>query len=184
MEAENKNLNSDVENNNKTNSSDNVSALEHNIKTKKENAYYYAHAYKFDKKESDPDAITLSGPGIITGGDPVHLGKVVKNVEVLKENKKFTKYIFYDDDKFVVIKIDLPDDCKDLITEDCIENKLQDRALDLKVSVPNADPYFFSIKKLFQKIVPEESKTKIVKGKLVINLKKKNEDEEWSKLSA
>ena len=179
MESENKNSNSG---NNTADSS--VSALEHNIKTKKENAYYYAHAYKFEKKESDPEAITISGPGIITGGDPVHLGKVVKNVEALKENKKFTKYVFYDDDKFAVIKIDLPEDFKDSITDDCVEIKFQERSLDLKVNVPNGDPYFFSVKKLFQKIVPEESKFKIFKGKLSINLKKKDEDEEWSKLSA
>jgi hypothetical protein len=166
------------------NSDKSVSALEHNIKTKKENAYYYAHAYKFDKKDSDSEAKTISGPGIITGGDPVHLGKSTKPVEVIKEPKKFTKYIFYDDDKFAVVKIDLPDDIKDLITEECIELNFTERSLDLKVNVPNGDPYFFSVKKLFEKILSNESKMKLAKGKLIINIRKKNEDEEWTKLSA
>lgn len=164
--------------------SKNVSALEHNIKTKKENAYYYAHAYKYEKKENEPEAKVISGPGIITGGDPVHLGTSVKSVEVIKEPKKFTKYIFYDDDKFVVIKIDLPEEFKEIITPDCIDINFKERSLDMKVNVPNSDSYFYNIKKLNQKIIPEESKIKIVKGKLVINLRKKDEDEEWSKLSA
>jgi hypothetical protein len=161
-----------------------ISALEHNIKTKKDNAYYYAHAYKFEKKDGEVDAKTISGPGIITGGDPVLLAKTLKTTESYKEPKKFTKYIFYDDEKFVVVKIDLPDDCKDLITDDCVETNFQERSLDLKVVVPNSDPYLFSVKKLCQKIIPAESKFKLVKGKLVLNIKKKDEDEEWSKLSA
>jgi len=161
-----------------------VSALEHNIKTKKENAYYYAHAYKFDKKENDPEAIVITGPGIITGGDPVLLATQKKNIEILKEPKKFTKYIFYDDDKFVVVKIDLPEDVKDLITDDCFESQFSERSLDLKVLIPNGEPYIFNVKKLCQKIIPEESKIKLVKGKIVINIRKKDEDEEWSKLSA
>jgi hypothetical protein len=161
-----------------------VSALEHNIKTKKENAYYYAHAYKFDKKETDPEAKVISGPGIITGGDPVLLATQKKNIEILKEPKKFTKYIFYDDDKFVVVKIDLPEDVKDLITDDCLECQFSERSLDLKVTIPNGEPYIFNVKKLSQKIIPEESKVKLVKGKIVINIRKKDEDEEWSKLSA
>jgi hypothetical protein len=162
---------------------DNISALEHNIKQKKENSYYYAHAYKFEKKGEDEKGVTISGPGIITGGDPVLLQSTIKPVEVIKEPKKFTKYIFYDDDKNVVIKIDLPEDCKD-ITEDCIQVNFEERSLDLRVNVPNSDPYFLTIKKLFQKTIPSESKTKIVKGKLVITIRKKDEDEEWSKLSA
>jgi hypothetical protein len=166
------------------NDSSSVSALEHNIKTKKENAYYYAHAYKFDKKETEGDAKTISGPGIITGGDPVLLAKTVKNVEVLKETKKFTKYIFYDDDKFVVVKIDLPEEMKELVKEDCLEVSFSERSVDLKVNVPNSEPYFFNVKKLAQKIIAEESKVKLVKGKIVINIRKKDEDEEWSKLSA
>ena len=161
-----------------------VSALEHNIKTKKENAYYYAHAYKFDKKENDAEAKVITGPGIITGGDPVLLATQKKNIEVLKEPKKFTKYIFYDDDKFVVVKIELPEDVKDLITDDCFESQFSERSLDLKVIIPNGDPYIFNVKKLCQKIIPEESKIKLVKGKIVINIRKKDEDEEWSKLSA
>ena len=167
-----------------TNGGKNMSALEHNIKSKKENAYYYAHAYKYEgDKEKDPNAQVISGPGIITGGDPVLLQTTVKTVEVLKEPKKFTKYIFYDDDKFAVMKIDLPEDCKE-VTNECVEIKFGERSFDLKVNVPNGEPYFYSVKKLFQKVIPEECKTKIVKGKLIVNIRKKNEDEEWTKLSA
>jgi hypothetical protein len=161
----------------------NVSALEHNIKTKKGNSYYYAHAYKFDAKTAAEQGKVIAGPGIITGGDPVLLQKSIKPVEIIKEPKKFTKYIFYDDEQNVVIKIDLPEECKD-ISEECLEVNFGERSLDLRVNVPNSDPYLYTVKKLFQKIVPEQSSTKIVKGKIVITIRKKNEDEEWTKLSA
>lgn len=163
-------------------SSSSVSALEHNIKSKGEFSYYYAHGKKFENPSQEKGTV-IEGPGIITGGDPVLLAKTVQNIEVIKENKKFTKYIFYDDDKLVQIKIELPEEIKSLITDDCIDIKFGERSLDLKVNVPDSDPYFFSIKKLFQKIVIEESKARIVKGKCCITLKKKNEDEEWEKLS-
>jgi hypothetical protein len=172
------NTNSDV-----TIDTKNMSALEHNIKLKGETSYYYAHKGRFEDKENAVDAKTICGPGIITGGEPILLQRAVKPVEVIKEPKKITKYIFYDDDRFAVIKMDLPGDCKE-ITQECIESNFQDRAFDLRVNVPDGDPYFFSIKKLCQKIVPNESSCKLSKGKIVVSFKKKNDDEEWSKASA
>jgi hypothetical protein len=166
-----------------TNTNSNVSALEHNIKSKGEFSYYYAHGRKFEKTEEQSGKV-ITGAGIITGGDPVLLEKSSKEVEVLKEPKKFTKYIFYDDEKFAVVKIDLPEEIKDAVTQDCIDLKLSDKTLDLRVNVPNGEPYFYSVKKLFKKIDPSECKSKIVKGKIVINLKKLKEEEEWDKLNA
>ncbi len=166
-----------------TNSKDNISALEHNIKSKGEFSYYYAHGRKFENKEQEQGKV-IQGPGIITGGDPVLLEKSTKPVEIIKESKKFTKYVFYDDDKFVKIQIEIPSEIKDKVTDECININFQDKSFDLKVDVLDSDPYLMSIKKLYQKIVPEESKAKILKGKVVISLKKKNEDEEWDKLNA
>jgi len=160
-----------------------MSLLEENIKTKGENAYYYAHKRIFDPKEP-VDGKILEGPGIITGGDPVLLDKSLKTVEVIKENKKFTKYIFYDDDKFVRVKIELPENIKDKVTLDGIEVNYQEKSFDLRANIEDSDPYFFSIKKLFKKVIPEECITKLVKGKIVLSLKKKSEDEEWDKLNA
>ena len=157
--------------------------MEHNIKSKGEFSYYYAHGRKFEQTEQQEGKV-IAGPGIITGGDPVLLDKTVKEVEIVKEPKKFTKYIFYDDEKFAVAKIDLPEEIKDQITQECIELKLTEKTLDLRVNVPNGEPYFYSVKKLFKKIDPNESISKIVKGKIVINLKKQNEDDEWDKLNA
>ena len=71
-----------------------------------------------------------------------------------------------------------------MINLECVNINFQERALDLKVDVPNGDPYFLSFKKLFKKIVPEECKYKIFKGKISITLRKLNEDEEWEKLNA
>ena len=86
-----------------------MSALEYDIKNKGENSYYYAHKGRFEEKDKDPNAKTISGPGIITGGDPVLLQTEKRTIEKIKEPKTISKYIFYDDDKFAVVKINLPD---------------------------------------------------------------------------
>ena len=85
-------------------------ALEYDIKNKGENSYYYAHKSRFENKNNDPNAQTITGPGIITGGDPVLLHTEKKVVEVVKKPKAISKYQFYDDDKFAVVKIELPED--------------------------------------------------------------------------
>ena len=169
MEAESK-VDNVTESNDKQ-----VCALEHNIKTKKENSYYYAHAYKFDSQTPEQGKI-IAGPGIITGGNPVLLQKSIKPVEIIKEPKKFTKYIFYDDEKNVVIKIDLPEDCKELTDEFLVPN-ITEKSIDLRVNVPNADPYFYTVKKFFKNIYPDDSTVKISRGKIVITLRKQKEDE-------
>ena len=162
-------------------------ALEYNIKNKGETAYYYAHKSRFEDKDKDPNAITVKGPGIITGGDPVLLQSEKKTVEIIKEPKKITNYIFYDDDKFAVVKITIPDDAKD-ITEDCLESNFEKRAFHLKINVPNGQPYFFAVTKLYLKVVPEKSTTKIVKTKngrvIKIEFAKEEIDEEWTNLTA
>jgi hypothetical protein len=161
----------------------NVSALEHNIKTKGENSYYYAHGRKFENKEQEQGKV-IEGPGIITGGEPVLLAKQVKDVEVIKEPKKFTKFIFFDDGETVVMRIELPEEIKEAVTDDCVDVKFTDKSFDLRVNVPNGEPYFYSVKKTFKKISPDESKFKLFKGKLSIILKKKDSEEEWDKLGA
>ena len=163
-----------------------VSLLEENIKTKGENAYYYAHKRIVDErnKTDKEEGITLTGPGIITGGDPVLLGTSNKPTEVIKENKKFTKYLFIDDDGFATIKIDLPEEIKDKLTSDDIKCSFTEKTLDLIASANGCDPYYLVVKKLFKKIVAEESKFKLNKGKIIINLKKKDADDEWDKLNA
>ena len=69
-------------------------ALEYDIKNKGENSYYYAHKSRFENKNNDPNAKTITGPGIITGGDPVLLHTEQKVVEVLKKPKSISTYQF------------------------------------------------------------------------------------------
>ena len=162
-------------------------ALEYNIKNKGETSYYYAHKSKFEDNKKDLNAKTITGPGIITGGEPVLLQTEKKPVEIIKEPKQITKYIFYDDDKTAVVKMDLPPDAQD-ITDECLEAKFEKRAYYLKINIPNGQPYFFAISKLYLKIVPEQSSTKIIKTKTGKGIKvvfaKDDIDEEWSKVSA
>ena len=161
---------------------DKTSALEHNIKSKGEYSYYYAHGKKFEKP-SEEKGITIQGPGIITGGDPILLDKRVKEVEVIKEPIKFLKYIFYDDDKNVKIKIDLPESIVKDVTDDCLRAEFEERGVNLKVMVPNTDQYVFTVKKLYKKIVTKDSSAKVLKGKIIITLRKHNDEEEWDKLN-
>ena len=97
-------------------------ALEYDIKNKGENSYYYAHKARFEKKDNDPNAKTITGPGIITGGNPVLLHTEQKVVEVVKKPKSISTYQFYDDDKFAVVKIELPEDAQG-VTEEGINKK-------------------------------------------------------------
>ena len=164
-----------------------VSALEDNIKKKGDTSYYYAHKGKFENKDKDPNAKTITGPGIITGGDPTLLQTEKKPVEIIKESKTINKYIFYDDDNYAVVKIELPLDALD-ISEECLDAEFQNRSFKLKINVPNCQPYIFTITKLYLKIVPDKSKCKLLhtkNGKFIkISFFKEDADEEWSKVSA
>ena len=115
MESEHKDKEIDEEEKKK------MCALEYNIKNKGETSYYYAHKNKFEDNKKDPNAKTITGPGIITGGV---LQTEKKPVEIIKEPKQITKYIFYDDDKTAVVKMDLPSDALD-VTDDCLEAKFE-----------------------------------------------------------
>lgn len=161
-----------------------MSLMEENIRTKGENAYYYAHKRIVDNRDNEQEkGIVIEGPGIITGGDPVKLASCDKKVEPIKENKKFTKYLFIDNDEYATVKIDLPDEIKEKVNLDCILWDLTEKSLSLKVNPIDNETYYLVVKKLFKKIVVEESNFKIVKGKIILNLKKKEVDEEWDKLT-
>ena len=162
-------------------------ALEYDIKNKGENSYYYAHKARFENKNNDPNAKTITGPGIITGGDPVLLHTEKKVVEVEKKPKSISKYQFYDDDKYAVVKIELPEDAQG-VTEEGIISDFQKRAFNLTIKTPEGEKYIFKVTKLYLAIDPEKSTVKIVKAKsgkksIKINFAKVEIDEEWTKLN-
>ena len=162
-------------------------ALEYDIKNKGENSYYYAHKSRFENKNNDPNAKTITGPGIITGGDPVLLHTEKKVVEVEKKPKAISKYQFYDDDKFAVVKIELPEDAQG-VTEEGLFSDFQKRAFNLTIKTPEGESYVFKVTKLYLAIDSEKSTVKIVKAKsgkksIKINFAKVEIDEEWTKLN-
>ena len=162
-------------------------ALEYDIKNKGENSYYYAHKSRFENKNTDPNAKTITGPGIITGGDPVLLATEHKVVETVKKPKSISTYQFYDDDKFAVVKIELPEDAQG-VTEEGLFPDFQKRAFNLSIKTPGGDTYIFKVTKLYLAIDPEKSNIKIVKAKsgkksVKINFAKVEIDEEWTKLN-
>ena len=166
---------------------ENMCALEYDIKKKGENAYYYAHKSRFENKNPDPNAKTITGPGIITGGDPILLHTEQKVVETVKKPKAISTYQFYDDDKYAVVKIELPEDAQG-VTEEGIKSDFQKRSFNLTIKTPEGETYMFKVTKLYLAIDPEKSNVKIVKAKsgkksIKINFAKVEIDEEWSKLT-
>ena len=166
---------------------ENMCALEYDIKKKGENAYYYAHKSRFENNNADPNAKTITGPGIITGGVPVLLHTEQKVVENVKKPKTISSYQFYDDDKFAVVKIELPEDAQG-ITEEGIKSDFQKRSFNLTIKTPEGETYVFKVTKLYLNIEPEKSNIKIVKAKsgkksIKINFAKVDIDEEWTKLT-
>ena len=162
-------------------------ALEYDIKKKGENAYYYAHKSRFENNNADPNAKTITGPGIITGGVPVLLHTEQKVVENVKKPKSISSYQFYDDDKFAVVKIELPEDAQG-VTEEGIKSDFQKRSFNLNIKTPEGETYIFKVTKLYLAIDPEKSNVKIVKAKsgkksIKINFAKVDIDEEWTKLN-
>ena len=186
MEIENNDINSD-HNNEMTIDEKKMTALEHNIKTKGSTSYYYAHGRKYDETLNNSQGKTIEGPGIITGGEPVLLEKNSKDVKVIKSSKIFDKYQFCDDEEFAEVKINLVQYYKDVtvITEQSLESKIDEKSLKLIVNEPgDSEPRQLVVLKLFKKIVPNESTIKILKGKIIIRLRKDDVDSEWDKLSA
>ena len=162
-------------------------ALEYDIKKKGENAYYYAHKSRFENKNVDPNAKTITGPGIITGGDPILLHTEKKVIENVKKPKAISTYQFYDDDKFAVVKIELPEDAQG-VTEEGLKSDFQKRSFNLSIKTPEGETYIFKVTKLYLAIDPEKSNVKIVKAKsgkksIKINFAKVDIDEEWTKLN-
>ena len=175
------------EQNKKSEEEENISALEYNIKKKGENAYYYAHKSLFENKSADPNAKTITGPGIITGGDPILLHSEKKVIENVKKPKAISTYQFYDDDKFAVVKIELPEEAQG-VTEEGIISDFQKRSFNLTIKTPEGDTYLFKVTKLYLAIDPEKSNVKLVKAKsgkksIKINFAKVEIDEEWTKLT-
>ena len=166
---------------------ENMCALEYDIKKKGENAYYYAHKSRFENNNADPNAKTITGPGVITGGVPVLLHTEQKVVEIVKKPKTIASYQFYDDDKFAVVKIELPEDAQG-VTEEGIKADFQKGSFNLTIKTPEGETYVFKVTKLYLNIEPEKSNFKIVKAKsgkksLKINFAKHDIDEEWTKLT-
>ena len=162
-------------------------ALEYEIKNKGENSYYYAHKSRFENKNQDPNAKTITGPGIITGGDPVLLHTEHKVVETVKKPKSISTYQFYDDDKFAVVKIELPEDAQG-VTEEGLFPDFQKKCFNLNIKTPMGDTYVFKVTKLYSAIDTEKSNIKIVKAKsgkksVKINFAKVDIDEEWTKVN-
>jgi len=140
------------------------SALRHNIRTKGNNAYYYAHGREFSVPE---DAIIRKGPGIITGGEPTLIGTSPKPVSESEISCKtpstrfpeITKYQFVDAPSKVEVIIELPGE---EITD--VECEYEEKTLGCVVSTSNGKKQLW-IGALFGSIVPGDCAYRVSKGK-------------------
>ena len=67
-------------------------------------------------------------------------------MEVVKTPKSILIYQFYDDDKFAVVKIELPGNAQG-VTEEWIKSDFQKGSFNLTIKTPEGDTYGFKVTK-------------------------------------
>lgn len=150
------------------------SALQHNVDTKNDLAYYHAHNRKFEVPE---DAKVISGPGLITGGPPVLIeaganldGAAAERTVWLKE------YSWSDSTGKVKVYVPisegvLPADG----ANDIVETNYGSHTIDL--TIKSKPKYKLLIEKLNAELNVESCTTRVEasKNRIVLQLAKKKE---------
>ncbi|CAK9096212.1 unnamed protein product [Durusdinium trenchii] len=125
-----------------------ASALRENIKTKGENAYYYAHNRQF---EVPADAKVISGPGLVTGGPPVKLDIEANGPISEKRVEPIRSFSWTDDGAKVKIYLQLPEGTLQDAQVSC---DFQVQGFHLQVASASAT-YTCKMDRLYAEIVPE-----------------------------
>lgn len=149
-------------------------ALLDSIKRKGEHSYYYAHA---PRSTSDLDsAKVLRGEGIVTGGPPQLLGR--QNPQNARGPKTETpSYYWSDEDETISVCVKLPEP----LLGEAVSCEFDSRSFEFAYTPDETTHYKLHLKKLANPILPEESKFKVRRNKVVITLKKE-ETKKWWKL--
>ena len=178
---------------------DSLEKLENYLKKIEKDKLVYKNEIKEDKKEDkqikennikeenlnvnrvNDNIIINEGKGI--NQPPSLLSAKEKIVEKLP--KSITSYQFYDNEQYVVVKIELTNFAQNVTEQDIIYD-FKKKAFNLTI-LASDDIYYFSLNKLYLDIIPQNSNVKIIKNKegkkfIKINLAKVDIKKEWSKL--
>eukprot|EP00392_Amoebophrya_sp_AT5.2_P016636 g16910.t1 len=152
------------------------SALRENIRTKGQNAYYYAHNRNFHVPEN---AIVRTGPGIITGGAPTPLEKPDFDCSLTAAETKRTastagalkidKYLLVDENEKIQVIVDFDELAAATKMGTVTFEVVSETSILLLCTVTVGDgavkKYHLTCENLKHAIVPEKSKHRVNKDK-------------------
>mmetsp|Transcript_33889 Transcript_33889/g.91738 ORF Transcript_33889/g.91738 Transcript_33889/m.91738 type:complete len:286 (-) Transcript_33889:39-896(-) len=151
------------------------SALQSNVDQKGENAYYYAHTRKFEVPEH---AKVISGPGLITGGQPVLIEAGAMAVDVAAEERTvwMKDYSWADSKGRVKVYVPVPEG---LLPAEGAEELVEAEyaATQVDVTIKSKPRQRLRIEKLNAEIKVDACSTRVEvsKSRVVLQLAKKRE---------
>jgi len=151
------------------------SALQENVDTKGENAYYFAHTRKF---EVPPDAKVITGPGLITGGTPILIEAGAMAVDSSEEDRTvwLKDYSWADSNGKVKVYVTLPEGLLPATgADELVEASFANTQVDL--TIKSKPRHGLKIEKLNGELKIEECSTRVEahKNRVVLQLAKKRE---------
>mmetsp|Transcript_9640 Transcript_9640/g.9498 ORF Transcript_9640/g.9498 Transcript_9640/m.9498 type:complete len:202 (+) Transcript_9640:136-741(+) len=160
------------------------SKLRKSLTEKGDKSYYYAHSRDF---HVPPDAKVVTGPGLITGGQPELIARSL-SPEPRNVMKKRTvkQYSWFDDEEKVKVYTEDPQ-LLAALEDDSVEvhSKFTATGFDLWADAADGWRVILSIPTLNAEIVPEGCKHKVSRGKRVsVTLRKKNLHRTWYNLKS
>jgi len=158
------------------------SALQDNVDNKGDNAYYYAHNRKFEVPEN---AKVITGPGLITGGQPVLIETGAKKVDPeVEERVEWLKdYSWADSGNKVKVYVPVPEGVLPLEGADSlVETNYQ--ATQVVLTIKSKPQQRLKIEKLNAELKVDACSTRVEahKNRVVLQLAKKR-DTSWYSLT-
>jgi hypothetical protein len=158
------------------------SALQENVDTKGENAYYHAHTRHFEVPE---DAKVITGPGLITGGRPVLIEAGAAAVDPAAEERTvwMKEYSWADTKAKVKVYVPVPEGLLPSEGADAMV-ETQFKALNVELTVKSAPRQRLRLEKLHAELKTDACSTRVEPGKnrIVLQLVKQKEVT-WSGLT-
>ncbi|PHJ22013.1 cs domain protein [Cystoisospora suis] len=186
------------------------SALRSSIARYGTNSYYYAHAPLPGSKLDDGDVKVLEGPGVVTGGSPVLLGRRKEEPDEsgadcvtleeaaataaqgkrLKNFRPLNSYMWHDDGKTVRVYIPLdklPESEDERQAEPCFSSdhvafKAEEETFGLVIR-RKAGNVMLVLNKLYQPVQPQQCRVSVKDTKISIALVKDDPDLTWFSLT-
>ncbi|KAF4659289.1 hypothetical protein FOZ61_004847 [Perkinsus olseni] len=160
------------------------SKLRKSLTEKGDKSYYYAHSRDF---YVPPDAKVVTGPGLITGGQPELIARSPSpEPRNVMKKRPVKQYSWFDDEEKVKVYTEDPQ-LLTALEDDSVEAHSRFTATGFDLWADTADGWrvILSVPTLNAEIVPEECKHRVSRGKRVsVTLKKKNVHRTWYNLKS